>query len=112
MATDFTIKEGDRLPEIICNLQDAIGNKVPLTGATVRFILVDKGTGTVKVNAAATIVNALNGQVKYSWATGDTDTSGSYSAEWEVTFGDGRSETFPNFKNLNVKVFKDLGGII
>lgn len=111
MATDFTIKRRDQLPEIQATLTDAVGAIVNLTGATVRFIMVNKADSTVAVDQPATIVNATAGTVKYTWVSGDTDTEGNFNGEFEVIFLDGRSETFPNSKNIAIKIFADLGGV-
>lgn len=111
MAVDFTIKRDDRLPEIQATLTDAEDTAVNLSGCTVRFVMRDKATQETKIDAAATIVTAASGLVKYAWDGDDTDTAGNYQAEWEVQFGDGRLETFPNYKHLNIKVFEDIGGV-
>lgn len=115
MAADFFIKQDDRLPEFGCILSDADEQVVNLSGATIMFIMRPRGgdpDDDPKVEASASVVSAPAGSVKYAWATGDTDTAGSYNAEWEVTFADGRSETFPNNSNLVVKITADLGGIV
>lgn len=112
MAVDFTIKADDQLPEFQNVLKDDLNAIVNLTGVLgVRFIMKDKATNEVKIDAPAVIVTPLAGLVKYVWEVGDTDTIGTYNAEFEVQFGDGRLETFPNWKHLQVKVFGDLGGI-
>lgn len=112
MAVDFTIKMDDQLPEIQAVLKDDNDSPVNLTGISgIRFIMTDKATGAIKVDAPATVVTAAAGLVKYSWEQEDTDTVGTYNAEWEVEFADGRLESFPNWKHLQVKVFIDLGGI-
>lgn len=110
MAIDFTIKQHDLLPEIAGVCKDA-DNVIPnITGSTVRFIMKDRTTGTNIIDAPATIVNGPGGIVKYSWANGDTDVAGSYHGEFEVTFPNGKPETFPNSKHKNIKIFPDLGG--
>jgi hypothetical protein len=54
-------------------------------------------TKRIKINrGTATISNAANGEVTYQWQAGDTDTSGIYDAEVEVTWSDGDPETFPS----------------
>lgn len=114
MATvDFTIKQHDDLPVIAAQLQDADENPVDITGATVRFVMKNKATPTEdpKVDAAASITNAAQGLVMYAWDPTDTDEVGTFIAEWEVTFVSGKIETFPNWKNLIVKVFDDIGGV-
>jgi hypothetical protein len=113
MATDFTIKQDDRLPEIQGTLMDS---QVPpqvvnLTSCSVRFIMTNKVTGEKKVDQPATIVDASNGVVKYAWAAIDTDEAGSYNAEFEVKFPDDRLETFPNDRYIQIKVKADLGGV-
>lgn len=112
MATDFTIKQDDQFPEIQVVLKDDDDVIVNLTGVNgVRFIMTNKADATVKVDAPATVVVPAAGLVKYSWEEEDTDTAGVYNAEFEVEFADGRLETFPNYKNIQVKVFADLGGV-
>lgn len=105
---DFTLKEGDTSPAITSTLQDAAGDAVNLTGATVKFIMTAKGDSTPTVDAAATVVTPLAGVVSYSWLAADTDTAGKYEAEWEVTFSGGAKQTFPNSTYLEVVILRDL----
>jgi len=112
VATDFYIKDSDTLPAIQAILTDATDTVVNLSGCTVRFIMTNKSTAVVAVDAAATVVNAAGGVVRYNWVTGDTDIAGGYRAEWEVTFGGGGVETFPNSTYMNIKITGDLGGTV
>jgi hypothetical protein len=93
-------------------LKDALEAIVDLTDTTARFIMTDKLSGTKVVDADATVVDPTNGIVQYQWVTGDTDVASSYKAEFEVAWGDGTFETFPNSKYIAVKVVPDLGGIV
>ncbi len=93
----------------LVTLTDAVNAVVDVTGATVRFVMSVKGGANV-LDVPASIVNPVTGVVKYSWADGDTDIVGTYNGEFEVLFGDGRAETFPNSKYIAIKVFADLGG--
>lgn len=106
----FRIKRNDRLPELVANCLDAANIAVDLTSASsVEFHMKVSGSGgAVKVDAAGTIVNAAAGTVKYAWAAGDTDTSGTYDGEFEVMFSGGRTETFPNTEHITITIIDDL----
>lgn len=106
---DFIIKQNDRREPIERVLRGSDGNPVDLTGATVRFIM--RATdGTIKVDNAATIVGTPTaGRARYSWGATDTNTVGTFEAEFEVTFGDGTKQTFPNRGYIAVAVVEDLG---
>lgn len=105
----FVIKQNDRREPIDRTLRGSDGAVVNLSGASVKFLMRPQGGGALKVNAAATIVDAALGKVRYSWAAGDTDTVGAFDAEFEVTFADGTVQTFPNGRYLSVVVVEDLG---
>lgn len=107
VTPDFTIKRGDTAPAYQPTLTDANGDAVDVTGATVRFHMLTMG-GLLVVDQPAEIVTPAAGVVRYEWAVGDTDTRGLFIAEWEVTFGAGEVETFPNDRHLYVHITGDL----
>lgn len=109
MASTFAIKRNDRREPIERTLKGSNGLAVDLTGATVKFLMRLHGSAVLKVNAAATVVSAVGGQVRYSWTAADTDTAGVYDAEFEVTFSDTTKQTFPNAEPIAVMVYEDLG---
>ena len=100
-VTTFHIKQNDTKPSLSVQLLSD-GSAVDLTGAMVKFHM-----GTI-IDAAATIVNAATGNVKYNWAVGDTATAGKFNAEFEVTFSDGTVETFPNDGYLLINIMEEL----
>ncbi len=104
---DISIKENDRLPVVNAILRQA-GQPINLTGSTVKFIMADAYTGTVKVNASCSVTNATGGAVSYAWAAGDTDTVSSYKAEFQITDSNGKTLTCPNTGHLTVEVVDDL----
>ncbi len=105
---DFQIKRNDLEPSIYGTLYNADGTLVNLTGKTVTFVMRNRGGASAKVNAAATIVSASGGEVRYDWTGTDTDTSGSYLAEWQTT-SSGRSQTYPNAGYITIDIIDDLG---
>ena len=104
----FYVKQNDTSPAMLATLQDADGNAINLTGATVRFHMRAVGSTQVVVDQAATVVTPLEGIVRYNWAADDTDTIGSYQAEFEVTYFDASIETFPNDGYIRVEVIDDI----
>lgn len=103
----FFIKRNDTGAPFRVQLVDSAGDFVDLTGATVRFVM-SRGT-TATIAASATVTNAALGAVQYDWQPGDTTTSGTYRAEWEVTDGSGQVQTYPNPGYDEVVITPDLG---
>lgn len=103
----FQIKQHDTSPQLEAVLSDASGTAINLGFASVRFHMRRTGAAVV-IDAAATVVTAAAGLVRYSWTAGDTDTAGSYQAEFEVTYGDGSIETFPNSSNIKIDIMEDV----
>lgn len=104
----FNIKQNDTGPAMLATLQDANGNAINLTGASVRFHMRSVGGGNPIVDAAATVVTAASGIVRYNWAAADTDTIGTYQAEFEVTYADASIESFPNDGYIAVQIVDDI----
>ena len=102
---DFFLKQNDTSPAIEYTLSPLTN----LSGASVVFNMTDSD-GVVKVNRQAAVVDdAVNGVVQYLWDAADTDTSGLFLAEFEVTFADATVETFPNATDIGVLITRDLG---
>lgn len=104
------MKQNDRKPAAPAILRR--GNVIAdLTLAvSVTFKMTERSEVAMKVSSVATINNASAGEVEYRWADGDTDTPGTYFAEWEVLWSDGTTETFPTVLADIVVVHGDLDG--
>ena len=107
MATTFYIKQNDTAPIIQGAAKTRAGEAIDVTGATVRFHMNVQG-GANKVDGAGAVVNGAGGVMKYEWAPGDTDTIGTFDAEFEVTYSDGKIESFPNDGHITIVVTDDL----
>ena len=103
MSVEFSIKQGDTRPII----QGTVLAPVSLTGATVRFLMRLRSDASSKVAAAGVVTSVLT--MEYSWVAADTDTPGIYEAEFEVTFSNGKIETYPNFEYIIVTVLAEVG---
>jgi len=103
----FYIKQNDTSPSILAELKDANNTPVNLTAATAK-IFIKSVDGTLKVNEDLQIINAALGVVRSDWQVGDTNTVGTYSVEFQVTYTDGAVETFPNTGSIALVVTKEL----
>ena len=104
----FVLKKGDTSPVLVATFKDYDGTAVSIVGASVK-ILVKTLDGTSVVNSPMTITDGTNGVAEYEWQSGDTDTTGTYKVEFEVTFDNGAVETFPNNKYEMMVIKEDLG---
>lgn len=110
----FTIKQNDTRPFFVVALKDDYGEAteapVNLTTASTAVFNMRAHAGTaVKVNrAGGTITNAATGEVTYKWEATDTDTVGTFDAEIEIGWADGKVETFPSDSYWVVSIVDDI----
>lgn len=108
---DVTLKKDDTRPVLQRYLRQTVdGALSPVnltTASAIKFIMAQ---GAMVVTGVASIVTAASGCVAYKWATGDTATSGQYTAEFEIKWADGGYETIPNDGYFSIEIVADLGG--
>jgi hypothetical protein len=71
-----------------------------------------KPAGAMKVTRQdGVIVTAGTGRVRYEWnsSDGDTNTADEYEGEFEVTYANGKIQTFPNDGHLPIVVTDEIG---
>jgi hypothetical protein len=92
----FELHQSNTSPTYQVTLTHMSGNVVNLTTATsVTFSMANAATGTVVLSQAATIVNAAQGLVSYTWGSNDTLKSGMFMANWKVTWSGGSTTSYP-----------------
>ena len=110
-TAEWTWKRNDTNSPILYDLfgQDQATNPLDITGATVRFKMRAVNGTVLKIDGVGAIVSVtLPARVSYTPTALDTDTSGMFIAEWELTLAGGEVETFPNGRNIAVLIFPDL----
>jgi hypothetical protein len=91
------VYEGDLAPSILDTIKIA-GVAQDLTGATVIFRMRAAGDTALLVDQAARPLAPLaDGQVRYDWQKGDTDTVGDYLGWWRVTLANANPQDTPEF---------------
>jgi len=96
MTETFYIKQSDDVPVIEAQLTDAQDNPVDLSDASVEFHMAEPRGGQTVINADALVTEPTEGVVQYVWSDTDTSQAGRYRAEFEVTYANGDTDTYPN----------------
>lgn len=106
----FRMVRNDLLPALTLNARYADGTPVVLTGATSPkfYARLQDAAGAPKVNGTATIVDGPNGIIRYQWAGADTDTAGTYDAEFEVLLAGARLTLPTSGQTLTVVIREDV----
>ncbi len=101
------MKRNDTSPafEVDCLRNDASPAFVPGSD-TVTFHMRNITTKVVKVDAAATIVDADT--LRYTWSAANTDTAAVYECEFEVTRSTGEVETYPGDRWIPFEIVEDI----
>lgn len=107
----FTITQGDTSPSLASQLS-ADGEPIDLSGVNgVRFIMQDRYEQVVideGIQGSLNFIDAENGEVEFVFTAKQTETVGSYEAEFEVTYSNGAVETFPGNRKINVEIVEQI----
>lgn len=102
MVKNFYVKKNDDYPYYRIIVNDKSG-ALDLSGSTVLFTMQDLSSGTNKITSqSASLIGGTTGGVEYQWQAGDTDTTGTYGIQFEVTLSSGKKFTVP--KGFTAKV--------
>lgn len=108
MSVNLFYKRNDTAPSITNNFTRS-GSVVDITGATVKFKIMDStGTPVNSANNACVVVSATSGQVRYDPSATDFANAGTLSGEFEITYNTGKIETWPNKEYVNIVVTADV----
>lgn len=106
----FQIKRGDQLPAFAVRLRNGDGSVPDLTGAVVVLNMRNaRSKAPIIARAAVSVSDLADALVRYDWTAPDTATSGSFEAEFEVVFADGRPGSYPNKGFIPVAINEDGG---
>lgn len=107
---ELTLKRNDLQPYLYVQTIESTGTAIDLTNATIRATMRNLDTGVLKIDrqtAGVTITAASTGFLQYQWQSGDTNTTGAYTFEFEITPQSGGKFTLPVGKDLLVTVVAD-----
>ena len=109
------IKQGATSPALTMTLQETTeaGVTQALDVSTATTITVDiksrdRNTVAVENGTCSYVTDGTDGQVTYSWSSGDTDTTGGFDVEVVVTWPDSTVTKFPDEGYGEVHITDDL----
>ncbi len=111
----FGLRRNDTFPSYQINLYDpTTGDPLILENVSGVVFTMRRRDGTLKIERVAAVVvvgpDAVSmNRLKYNWVSGDTDESGTFAAEFEVTFTGGTKRTFPPTpdQEMVVRIYDD-----
>lgn len=103
--SDVEVVQGNNKPDLLATLTDSItGAPIDLTTATsVVFQMRKPDDRRFTVNAAATVVDAATGKVRYSWSANDLANPGDYQCQWAITWNDATKQTTDPVNTITVR---------
>jgi hypothetical protein len=90
------MKKDDLEPSYTFTVKGADGNAIDLTNATSVTFVAKATIGTKTFSGACTVTTASSGLCKYTFSSGDTDTTGIYNFEVKIIWPTNRPQRVPN----------------
>jgi hypothetical protein len=93
------LTQHDLQPTYKVTVVDSSAVAIDLTSAVIRVNMRLEDSTALTLNrstAGITITSATSGQFEYAWQVGDTDSTGTFDIEFEVTPNTGGKFTIPN----------------
>lgn len=108
MAAVVDYRQGDRYPNLQATLRDGLGAPIDLTLAEGVSFHMAKAGQAARVDAAAEVIDAAAGVVRYSWGANDLGEPGLFNADFEIDWGGG-TQTVPSVRgDFQVRVTPEL----
>lgn len=108
MANKIKLVRNDTLPRLKVTIYD-IETQMPvnLQNSLVKMKIREPGADVLKTTLIGTLLGSpesgIDGEVEFAFGPADLDTDGSYEAEYEVTFSDGRIQTVYDVDKLIIR---------
>ena len=113
--TTFQIKQKDTLPALQINVKTRgyLDSIVPFNLSAVTactFSMMDS-CGSLQISSVSAVISSISGgTIQYNWIDGDTDNTGVYKAEFELTFSGGTKITIPTIGTIDVYILSSING--
>lgn len=114
MSAPWTIKQHDTTPPLPLHLTSTdpatkVTSDIDLSTATKVRVIIARGPGHTPIVDREIPDRPADGHLAYAWAAGETDVSGVFEVEVEITWGDGTVQTVPGGGYGRAQIVPDLG---
>ena len=108
MPNKIKLVRNDTLPRLKVTIFDyETQQPVDLHGCLVKMKIREPGADALKATLVGVLLGSpesgVDGEVEFAFGPTDLDTDGSYEAEYEVTFPDGRIQTVYDVDKLTIR---------
>ena len=102
------MKQYDLEPTFEVQLLDGVVAVDLSNAVTATFIMRNRKGAKVVAPMVVADQSQYPGVVSYAWRPGDTNTSGTFSAEVEILWPSGRPQTYPGKQYMRIDIQRDL----